>query len=80
MDSACVCKFVPGPDLIICLHAAPEVLASRKQELPADEIKRQVNDLKAFAEREKKAVPVNTEATLIESRNQVLESIFDLCA
>lgn len=73
-------NLVPQPDLIICLHAAPEVLASRKQELPADEIKRQVNDLKAFAEREKKAVPVNTEATLIESRNQVFESIFDLCA
>lgn len=73
-------NLVPKPDLIICLHAAPEVLASRKQELPADEIKRQVNDLRAFAEKEKRAVPVNTEATLTESRNQVLESIFDLCA
>ena len=73
-------NIVPKPDLIICLYGDPEVLAGRKQELPADEIRRQVNDLVTFAENEERAVLVNTESTVTDSRNHILESIVNLCA
>jgi thymidylate kinase len=67
----------PKPDLIICLHGSPEVIAARKQELPLEETRRQVEALRAFASREPRAVLISTDASIEETRNQVLHS---LCA
>jgi len=70
----------PKPDLIFCLYGRPEVLAVRKSELPLDEVARQVEALKTFAENEPRAVLISTEGTVEEARDLVLQAICDYCA
>lgn len=70
---------VPRPDLIICLHGDPEVLAARKKELPLSEVRRQVEALMAFSKKEKKAALVSTESTIDETRDLILEAIKSAC-
>lgn len=67
----------PKPDLILCLHGDPEVIATRKQELPREETRRQVDALRAFASREPRAVLISTDTSVEETRDQVLKT---LCA
>jgi len=67
----------PKPDLILCLYAPPEVIMARKQELPMDEIYRQVEALKAFAAQESRAVLISNSGSVDEVRTKVLEVIFD---
>lgn len=66
---------VPTPDLIVCLHGAPETIAARKQELPLEETRRQVEALREFAAREPRAVMVSTDITVEETRDQVLHAL-----
>lgn len=42
-------RLAPKPDLVFCLVGSPQVLAARKQELPVEEVARQVDALMAFA-------------------------------
>lgn len=70
-------RLVPKPDVIICLHAEPEVIAARKQELPLDEIRRQVNEIRAFAIGEPRAVLVSTELEAKVVRDRVLVALRD---
>lgn len=70
---------IPKPDLIICLHGNPEVIAERKKELPVNEVERQVNALVAFSENGKNRVLISTESTIVETRNHVLNSIKNVC-
>jgi thymidylate kinase len=70
-------RLAPRPDLIICLHAEPEIVASRKQELPIEETKRQLEALKAFARTQPNAVLISTEGSIDEVRNRVLSSLYD---
>jgi thymidylate kinase len=68
----------PKPDLIICLHGSPDVIAARKLELPLEETRRQLAALVDFAGREPCAVLVSTESSIEETRDMVLHSIFKL--
>lgn len=70
-------RLAPRPDLIICLHADPEVIVARKQELPLKEIRRQVEALRGFAKIERNAVLISTEGTIEEVRERVLNVIFN---
>lgn len=70
-------QFAPTPDLILCLHAQPEVIAARKKELPLEEIRRQVDELMEFAKNEPRAVLVSTEGTEDEVRERVLTTLRD---
>lgn len=67
----------PRPDLIICLHGNPELIAARKQELPVEETRRQVEALRAFARKEPRAVLVSTDTSIDETRDQVLHVVCD---
>ncbi len=62
----CLARLAPRPDLIVCLHASPSTILSRKQELPEKEVRRQLDALAAFAAREPKAV-----------RKRVLQVLYD---
>lgn len=70
-------RCAPRPDLIICLHADPEVIAARKQELPLEETRRQVEALRAFAKTQPNAVLISTEGSIAEVRERVLGALFD---
>jgi len=72
-------SIVPKPDLTICLYGDPEVLAQRKNELPVQEVERQVNALVSFSENGGKRRLINTESTIVETRNHILNSIKDTC-
>jgi thymidylate kinase len=67
----------PKPDLIICLHGSPEVIAARKQELPLEETRRQVEALRDFASREQRAVLISTDTSVEETRDRVLHTLCD---
>ncbi len=69
----------PKPDLIFCLYGDPVVIASRKKELPLDEVTRQVRALEKFAASEWSAILVSTEGTVGEARDRVLQEIVSYC-
>ena len=72
-------NIVPKPDLTICLYGDPEVLAQRKNELPVQEVERQVNALVSFSEKGEERILISTESTIVETRNHILNSIKDAC-
>ncbi len=67
----------PRPDIIICLHADPEVIAARKKELPVEETKRQLEALRAFAKTQPNAVLISTEGSIDEVRERILSALYD---
>lgn len=67
--------FIPEPDLILCLGASPEVIHTRKPELPLNEVITQVNKLKIFCENESKATWIDTGIPLDDTINQAIEVI-----
>lgn len=69
-------RFVPRPDLLIALHADPEIIHARKPELPIDEVVRQVGALRDWAANRPEAVLIDTgSATVSETRDEVLEAL-----
>jgi thymidylate kinase len=68
-------RLLPKPDIVLCLHASPEVIAFRKQELPLDEISRQVEALRELAHIEPRAILVSTEGRVEEVRDRVLKAL-----
>ncbi|MEJ5366523.1 MAG: hypothetical protein WHS86_15620 [Desulfosoma sp.] len=72
-------RLAPKPDLIFCLHAPVDVIASRKSELPREEIEKQIQDLKDFAEKERRAVLISTDGTVEQVRDRVLDALFRFC-
>lgn len=68
-------RFAPKPDLIICLHGDPALVASRKQELPVEEVTRQMQALKTFAQEEPRAVLISTEGSVLQTRDDVLRAL-----
>lgn len=74
----CYGLFVPNPDIVICLGARPEQIHERKPELPIEEVRHQVDTLKAFAERNRHAVWVDTGCSVEESVNQAMTAIVDM--
>jgi len=67
--------FVPKPDVILCLGADPEIIHARKPELPIEEVKRQIDALRLFCDKNKRAVWIDTGCSIEESMNQALEAI-----
>ncbi len=67
--------FIPAPDVILCLGADAEVMYARKPELPVEEVKRQVKDLRAFCKSNKRAVWIDTGCSIEESVDKALEAI-----
>lgn len=74
----CYGVFVPNPDLTVCLGTDPDKIHARKPELPIEEVQRQVETLKAFARKNKKAVWVDTGCSIEESVNQVMTAILNM--
>lgn len=70
-------SLVPKPDIIICLHGDPTVIATRKHELSGDETRRQVEALRAFAHAEPRAVLISTDTTIEETRDKVLHALMN---
>jgi thymidylate kinase len=70
-------RLIPKPDVVVCLHAEPEAILARKQELPLAEITRQVNALRELAQREPRAILVSTEGRIDEVRDRVLKALMD---
>lgn len=70
-------RLAPKPDLIFCLYGTPEVLAARKQELPLNEVARQVEALRTFASREPRSVLVLTEGAVEDTCNLVLSKLME---
>lgn len=70
-------KFAPAPDLVICLHADPDIIAARKRELSVNETRRQVVALQAFAECQSNAVLITTDCSVDETREKVLVALFN---
>jgi thymidylate kinase len=70
---------IPSPDLIICLGTEAEKIHQRKPELSLHEIKRQVDMLKLFSQKHKRAVWVNTGCPVeetVESAMQIINEYF----
>lgn len=70
--------FVPKPDLIVCLGTKAETIIARKQELPLEEVRRQVEDLRHFAFGNPRAIWVDTGCNLQESTRKVMNAILDM--
>lgn len=68
---------IPEPDMIICLGTDAETIHNRKPELPLEEVKRQVEDLRKFCEGHKRAVWVDTGQYIEESTNEVMHTIIN---
>jgi len=66
---------IPRPDLILCLGAAACTIHARKPELPLEEVRRQVEALRQFCDRNKRAVWIDTGCSVQESVNEAIEAI-----
>ncbi|MDS4027979.1 MAG: hypothetical protein RKO25_13470 [Candidatus Contendobacter sp.] len=70
-------RWIPKPNVVLCLHADPSAILMRKQELPLSETIRQVNALRELAQCELGAILVSTEGTIKEVRDNVLAAILN---
>ena len=73
-------SLAPKPDLILCLHAASEDIAARKQELPLEETRRQVEALRDFARKEPRVVLITADGSADDVKEQVLQTLHDFFA
>lgn len=67
--------FIPKPDLILCLGTGAELIHDRKPELPLEEVKRQVEELKKFCDNNNRTVWIDTGVDLNDSVNNTMEAI-----
>lgn len=68
---------VPCPDLVLCLGGDAEKVYARKPETSVFEVARQVSALKAFCDSNKRAVWIDTTASLEECANMALQTILE---
>ena len=69
--------FLPKPDMVVLLNAAPEVLWSRKQEVPFEEVVRQQAAYLEMAQKIKGAVIIDAARSKTEVVLEVREAILD---
>ena len=72
-------RMAPKPDLIFCLDGEAEEIQRRKQELPLEEVERQLAFIREFAARHPNAVLISTRGTVEETREQVLDALRQYC-
>ncbi len=72
-------KLAPKPDLIFCLDGEAEEIQRRKQELPLEEVERQLAFIRNFAANHPDAVLISTRGTVEETRYQVLDVLRQYC-
>ena len=72
-------KMAPKPDLIFCLDGEAEEIQRRKQELPLEEVERQLAFIREFAANHPNAVLISTRGTVEETREQVLDALRQYC-
>ncbi|MGL1922388.1 MAG: hypothetical protein OCD03_15315 [Hyphomicrobiales bacterium] len=70
-------KLAPMPDIIICLHGDPKIIADRKKELPLEEVQRQIQALRELAEYTPGAVLISTNCNIEKTSDAVLTAIQD---
>ena len=70
--------FVPPPDLVICVGTDPEKIHRRKPELLIEEVRRQVETLRKFADKSHRAVWVDTGGSIEESVHQSMTAILNM--
>ena len=73
-------RFIPRPDLVVLLDAPPEVLWSRKQEVPFEEVTRQRSAYRQIAGKMRSTVIVNAELPPGEVIDRVADAIIDYFA
>lgn len=68
---------IPRPEIVFLLNASPDVLWSRKQEVPYEEVVRQQREFLDLARRMPSAVVVDAARPLQEVRHQVQRTIIE---
>lgn len=71
---------IPEPDIILCLGADPVLIHTRKPELPLQEIERQVNTLRRFCSKHKRAVWIDTGRSIEASSGDAIDAIMKMIA
>lgn len=66
---------VPRPGVILCLGTNAETMHARKPELPLEEVKRQLDELRNFCENNSRAVWIDTGQEIERSVDEALEVI-----
>ncbi len=69
--------FIPRPDMIILLSNEPEVIAARKDELPVEEIRRQLHEYRSVIKVTGHSYEISTEGTIDEVVQRVSMTIID---
>lgn len=68
-------RFIPKPDLILCLGGDPTKIYARKPETSLEEVRRQVDALQKFCNNHSRAVWIDTTASIPECVNVALSAI-----
>lgn len=68
-------RFIPKPDLILCLGGDPEKIYGRKPETSFAEVSRQVNVLRQFCTSERRALWIDTTTSINASCDTAMEAI-----
>jgi thymidylate kinase len=71
---------IPKPDLILCLGADPEVIHIRKPELPIEETKKQVANLRQFCSNTARAIWIDTGRPVEDAADKTLKAIAERMA
>jgi len=67
--------FIPKPDLILCFGAEPSIIYQRKPEHTLEEVRKQVDKLKIFCEKNSSAVWIDTGVSIDKSVEETLITI-----
>lgn len=65
-------RFVPEPELVFVLDADAAALAARKQELPIEELDRQLRALRAMARRDERMQPIRVDRSIDQTVQALL--------
>jgi thymidylate kinase len=68
---------IPRPDLVIMLHAEPEIVHRRKQELPVEELSRQSEQMRKIADRLENVVWIDSSRGIDASRREMVREVLE---
>lgn len=76
-------KFLPKPDLVLCLGGDAKKIHARKPETSLEEVQRQVSELKKFCDGNNRAVWIDTTTSIESSCNAAMAAFgkwdYDFC-